>query len=79
MFYSCIAIFKIESCLNSSVGPEQRIENPLVSSSKLLLNNEIMQNYLLNMFSNIQNGQIAKLSFILQPRKKTCETLLKIL
>lgn len=38
-----------------------------------------MQNYLLNMFTNIQNGQIAKLSFILQPRKKTCETLLKIL
>lgn len=38
-----------------------------------------MQNELSNMFTSLQNGQIAKLSFILQRRKKTCEVLLKIL
>lgn len=38
-----------------------------------------MQNYLSNMFTSIQNGQIARLRFILQFRKKTCEALLKIL
>jgi ribosomal protein S8 len=31
------------------------------------------------MLTGIQNGQIAKLSFVLQRRKNTCETLLKIL
>jgi small subunit ribosomal protein S8 len=31
------------------------------------------------MIVNIQNGQMAKLSFILQPIKKTCGVLLKIL
>jgi ribosomal protein S8 len=38
-----------------------------------------MNHYLLNMFTNIQNGQIAKRSFILQRRKKICEVFLKIL
>jgi len=38
-----------------------------------------MYNHLLNMFTNIQNGQIARRSFILQPRKKLCEVFLKIL
>jgi small subunit ribosomal protein S8 len=31
------------------------------------------------MFINIQNGQIAKRSFILYPRKKICELFLKVL
>lgn len=31
------------------------------------------------MLISIQNGQIAKLNFILQPRKIACETILKIL
>lgn len=38
-----------------------------------------MYNYLLNMFTNIQNGQIARRSFILQQRKGLCEVFLKIL
>jgi small subunit ribosomal protein S8 len=31
------------------------------------------------MFAHIKNGQLAKLSFILFPRKKICESFLKIL
>lgn len=38
-----------------------------------------MQNYVWNMLISIQNGQIAKLSFILQPRKISGQILLKIL
>ena len=38
-----------------------------------------MYNNLLNMFINIQNGQIARRSFILQRRKNLCEVFLKIL
>lgn len=38
-----------------------------------------MKNYLWNMFANIKNGQLAKRAFILQPRKKICESFLKIL
>ena len=38
-----------------------------------------MQNYLWNMLINIQNGQIAKLNFILHPRKMLCEAVLQIL
>jgi ribosomal protein S8 len=38
-----------------------------------------MQNYLWNMLINIQNGQIAKLNFILHPRKVPCEAVLQIL
>jgi len=38
-----------------------------------------MKNYLWNMFANIKNGQLTKRSFILQPRKKICESYLKIL
>ena len=38
-----------------------------------------MQNYLWNMLINIQNGQIAKLNFILHPRKVSCEAILQIL
>ena len=38
-----------------------------------------MNHYLLNMFINIQNGQIANRSFIFEHRKKICEIFLKIL
>jgi ribosomal protein S8 len=38
-----------------------------------------MQNYLWNMLISIQNGQMAKLNFILQPRKLACEAVLQIL
>ena len=38
-----------------------------------------MKNYLWNMFANIKNGQLTKRSFIFQPRKKICESYLKIL
>lgn len=38
-----------------------------------------MKNYLWNMFANIKNGQLNKRSFIYQPRKKICESYLKIL
>lgn len=38
-----------------------------------------MYNCLLNMFTSIQNGQIAGRGFILQSRKKICEAFLKIL
>jgi len=31
------------------------------------------------MFANIKNGQLTKRSFIIQPRKKICESYLKIL
>ena len=31
------------------------------------------------MFANIRNGQLAKLNFIYHPKKKYCETFLKIL
>lgn len=38
-----------------------------------------MKNYLWNMFTSIKNGQMAKKSVILGPRKNTCESFLKIL
>lgn len=38
-----------------------------------------MKNYFWNMFSNLKNGQLAKRGFILQKRKKLCESFLKIL
>lgn len=38
-----------------------------------------MKNYLWNMFANIQNGQLAKKSIIIQKRKNICESFLKIL
>jgi small subunit ribosomal protein S8 len=38
-----------------------------------------MKNYLWNMFANIKNGQLAKRPFILQRRKKICESFLQIL
>lgn len=38
-----------------------------------------MKNYLYNMFANIKNGQLAKRSYVLQKRKKICESFLKIL
>lgn len=38
-----------------------------------------MKNYLWNMFTNIQNGQMAKKSYVLQRLRKNCEPFLKIL
>jgi small subunit ribosomal protein S8 len=38
-----------------------------------------MKNYLWSMFTNIKNGQMAKKSVILGPRKNICEAFLKIL
>ena len=38
-----------------------------------------MKNYLWNMFTNIKNGQMAKKSIIVGPRKNICESFLKIL
>ena len=38
-----------------------------------------MKNYLWNMFTSIKNGQIAKKSVIMGPRKVICESFLKIL
>lgn len=38
-----------------------------------------MKNYLWNMFANIKNGQVARRSFIIQRKKKVCESFLKIL
>jgi small subunit ribosomal protein S8 len=38
-----------------------------------------MKNYLWNIFANIKNGQMAKKSAILEPRKNICESFLKIL
>ena len=38
-----------------------------------------MKNYLWNMFANIKNGQLAKRAFIYHPRKKICESFLKLL
>lgn len=38
-----------------------------------------MKNYLWNMFANINNGLLAKRNFVLQTRKKICESFLKIL
>ena len=38
-----------------------------------------MKNYLWNMFANIQNGQMAKKSYVLQRLRKNCEPFLKIL
>jgi small subunit ribosomal protein S8 len=60
---------------------EQRTENPCVGSSSLPLDKflKTMKNYLWNMFANIKNGQLAKRAFILQTRKKICESFLKIL
>ncbi len=45
-----------------------------VSKQKLF-----MKNYLWNMFANIQNGQQAQRSFIIQNKKKICESFLNIL
>jgi small subunit ribosomal protein S8 len=38
-----------------------------------------MKNLLWNMFANIQNGQLAKRSFVIQKRKKICEYILNVL
>jgi small subunit ribosomal protein S8 len=38
-----------------------------------------MKNHLLNMFVNIQNGQMAKKSILMQPKKNICESFLQIL
>tara|TARA_B100000780_G_scaffold140620_1_gene98449 strand:+ start:4892 stop:5278 length:387 start_codon:yes stop_codon:yes gene_type:complete len=38
-----------------------------------------MKNYLSNMIANIKNGQIVRKGFVLQNRKKICETLLNVL
>lgn len=38
-----------------------------------------MKNHLWNMFANITNGQLAKKTYILQIRQKTCESFLNIL
>jgi small subunit ribosomal protein S8 len=38
-----------------------------------------MKNLLWNMFANVQNGQLAKKSFVIQKRKKVCEAVLNIL
>jgi small subunit ribosomal protein S8 len=38
-----------------------------------------MKNYLWNMFTSINNGQLAKRSFILHPKKKICEKFLDVL
>lgn len=38
-----------------------------------------MKNYLWNMLAIIKNGLMIKKSFVLQPRKKICESLLNIL
>jgi len=38
-----------------------------------------MKNYLWNMFANIKNGQLARRAFVLQKRKRLCESFLKIL
>ena len=61
---------------------EQRTENPCVGSSSLPLNIfklYIMKNYLWNVFANIKNGQMAKKSVVISPRKNICESFLKIL
>jgi small subunit ribosomal protein S8 len=57
---------------------EQRTENPCVDSSNLSLDIN-MKNLLWNMFANIQNGQLAKKSFVIQKRKKICEAVLNVL
>jgi len=38
-----------------------------------------MKNYLWNMFANINNGQLAKRSFVWHPKKKICEKFLDLL
>jgi small subunit ribosomal protein S8 len=38
-----------------------------------------MKNLLWNMFANIQNGQLAKKIFVIQKKKKICESVLNIL
>ena len=38
-----------------------------------------MKNYLYNMIANIRNGQVVKKSFVLQPKKNICESLLNVL
>jgi len=38
-----------------------------------------MKNILWNMFANIQNGQLAKKAFVIQKKKKICESVLNIL
>lgn len=39
----------------------------------------LMKNHLWNMFANIQNGQLAKKPYVLQTKKKICESFLVIL
>ena len=38
-----------------------------------------MKNHLWNMFATIKNGLTVKKSFVLQPKKKICESILNIL
>ena len=38
-----------------------------------------MKNHLWNMFATIKNGLMVKKSFVLQPKKKICESILNIL
>ena len=38
-----------------------------------------MKNYLWNLFANLKNGQMAKKSVVVGPKKNICESLLKIL
>jgi len=38
-----------------------------------------MKNLLWNMFANIQNGQLAKKAFVIQKKKKICESVLNVL
>jgi small subunit ribosomal protein S8 len=57
---------------------EQGTENPCVGSSNLSLDIN-MKNLLWNMFANIQNGQLAKRSFVIQKKKKICEYILNVL
>jgi small subunit ribosomal protein S8 len=38
-----------------------------------------MKHYLYNMLATIKNGQMIKRAFVLQPRKKICENVLKVL
>jgi small subunit ribosomal protein S8 len=38
-----------------------------------------MKNYLWNMFANLKNGQLARRSFVYQPRKNICEAFLRLL
>lgn len=67
-------------CLDAQLA-EQNDLIFLADSSNLSLNKNIyiMQNHFWNMFTNINNGQLAKRAFIFQKKKKLCEAFLKIL